>query len=778
MWRPSGRSSRPERSAGPSGDEAAGEALGHRVQILLDVHDPVGEVAVRLHVGVVHRGDRLAELAADIVGVASAFGDVAPDPSFEPDVLGDIDEDRMVEQLVDAREAEEENSLDEDDLAGLDTDRRPGSGVGGEVVLGNVDVAPGTEIGQVSGEQLVVERIRMVVVDLHPLFHRDVGEVVVVGVERQGTDPVDAETVDHLHGEGRLARAGASADPDECRHGCTPYPAEFRERISAMTGSEVTRHTMTSAFVPTPLTYELVTPEGLSPGAPVLLWLHGGDGPDRFASLTQPAFDACWADGTLPPLSVVIPHSTRSFWLDGVGARAGWESMLIDELLPHVGEHHGTGLALIGGISMGGMGALRAAFRRPDLFAAVIALEPAIEPTAEWHEVTHRDRFYGRDEVIEALYGDPVDPEMFRSNHPLEMATRHGVEIAAEELDIYVECGDEDMLNLHHGAEALHRRLWEIGLVHEYRSVRGGNHVGRTLGPRIVDALTFIGRSLGDHAADPVLDVITAGLQDVHEAGGFRRRTMIDGPAGSIEVWEYGEGPPVVMVPSLGRGASDFDDLARRLARAGYHAIHPEPRGVGGSDGGLDGLTMADLADDVAAVIHALTSEPVTLIGHAFGNRIARMTATDHPHLVDSVVLLCCGGLVKPAPEHAAALQRLFDADAAPDEHLAAVAQGFFSPGNDPSVWADGWYASVAAAQGAAAVAAPVEHWWGAGDKEIFVVQPVDDVMAVAENAHRICEEFADRASMVTVPRAGHALLPEQPHAVEVAVRTWLTRVR
>jgi pimeloyl-ACP methyl ester carboxylesterase len=58
------------------------------------------------------------------------------------------------------------------------------------------------------------------------------------------------------------------------------------------------------------------------------------------------------------------------------------------------------------------------------------------------------------------------------------------------------------------------------------------------------------------------------------------------------------------------------------------------------------------------------------------------------------------------------------------------------------------------------------------------VVQPEDDVMAVPKNAERICEEFGDRASMVLVKHAGHALLPEQPDAVEVALRSWLTRPR
>jgi pimeloyl-ACP methyl ester carboxylesterase len=544
-----------------------------------------------------------------------------------------------------------------------------------------------------------------------------------------------------------------------------------------MSESELTPHTMESGLVPSPLTYHLLTPADLPDGAPALLWLYGADGPDDFAVRTKPAFDICWADGTLPPMTVVMPHTGKSSWVDGDGENAAWESMLVDELLPHVRTTHGCGgTAVAGGISMGGAGSLRLALRHSDMFSAVAAVEPGMFPTTEWDEVMLRDRSFRRAGAQEAIYGDPIDHERFRRNQPILIAERHGAEIAANGLDIYFECGDKDMLYLHHGAEALHRRMWDIGLVHEYRSVRGADHIGRTLGPRILDALGFLGRSLRENESDPEVEMISQLLAGSHERSGFRRKTMVAGPAGPIEVFEYGDGPAVLMIPSLGRGAADFEDLAHRLALAGYHAIYPEPRGIGGSAGDVNGLTMADLAADAAAVIHALAKAPVTIVGHAFGNRVARMTATEYPHLIDGVVLLCCGGLVQPAPEHADALHRVFDVELPDDEHLAAVHQAFFAPDNDPSVWFDGWYGVAAAVQVAATTNQPVEHWWGAGGKDLLVVQPADDVMAVPENAHRICEEFGDRASMVMVPDAGHALLPEQPEAVEVVLRTWLAR--
>ena len=45
---------------------------------------------------------------------------------------------------------------------------------------------------------------------------------------------------------------------------------------------------------------------------------------------------------------------------------------------------------------------------------------------------------------------------------------------------------------------------------------------------------------------------------------------------------------------------------------------------MNGSTGRLDGITLHDLARDIAAVVETLCDGPVVVIGHAFGNRVAR----------------------------------------------------------------------------------------------------------------------------------------------------------
>jgi pimeloyl-ACP methyl ester carboxylesterase len=95
------------------------------------------------------------------------------------------------------------------------------------------------------------------------------------------------------------------------------------------------------------------------------------------------------------------------------------------------------------------------------------------------------------------------------------------------------------------------------------------------------------------------------------------------GPGGRIDVRTVGSRPTVVMIASLGRAATDFDELATMLAPHGFCVAAPEPRGVAGSEGLTTDLGLDDLAHDVAAVIDHF-GDTATVLGHAFGNRLAR----------------------------------------------------------------------------------------------------------------------------------------------------------
>src|SRR6476659_10332912 len=118
-----------------------------------------------------------------------------------------------------------------------------------------------------------------------------------------------------------------------------------------------------------------------------------------------------------------------------------------------------------------------------------------------------------------------------------------------------------------------------------------------------------------------------------------RRRELVRTADGQIEVITEGAGPPIVLLPSRGRDSEDYDEVAAGIAKAGFRVLRPQPRGMHASKGPLRDITLHDLARDVAAVTERENAGPAVIVGHAYGNWVARMTAVDHPKLVRGVVL-------------------------------------------------------------------------------------------------------------------------------------------
>lgn len=239
-----------------------------------------------------------------------------------------------------------------------------------------------------------------------------------------------------------------------------------------------------------------------------------------------------------------------------------------------------------------------------------------------------------------------------------------------------------------------------------------------------------------------------------------------------------GEGPPLVLLPGLGRPPSDLARLANILVRESYAVLLPEPRGIGASAGPLESITLHDLAADVASLIEQWIDSPATVIGHAFGNRLARTLAVDRPDLVSGVVLLSSSGKVQPTPEIAEAIRLAQAVDTPLDVRRAAVQQAWFAPGHDCTTWMDGWSQPVMAAYLAAAEATPVEDWWTAGATEVLIVQGLNDVAAPVGNGRLLKQELGTRGTLVELPNIGHAMPVEDPVACARAILDFLRRNR
>jgi enterochelin esterase-like enzyme len=117
---------------------------------------------------------------------------------------------------------------------------------------------------------------------------------------------------------------------------------------------------------------------------PFVLLMHGADQDEKIwtdALKIGAALEAGLALKALPPFVLVMPRGGELANLNIFRAGAGWESVILDELLPHVEQNLCTwnerdGRA-VGGISRGGFWAFVFAMRHPELFGAVGGHSPA-----------------------------------------------------------------------------------------------------------------------------------------------------------------------------------------------------------------------------------------------------------------------------------------------------------------------------------------------------------------------------------------------------------------
>jgi pimeloyl-ACP methyl ester carboxylesterase len=241
-------------------------------------------------------------------------------------------------------------------------------------------------------------------------------------------------------------------------------------------------------------------------------------------------------------------------------------------------------------------------------------------------------------------------------------------------------------------------------------------------------------------------------------------RTIIARGDSRIEVLSQGSGPLVVLLPSLGRGAEDFDAIAAALAKAHFRVLRPQPRGIGHSTGPLTGITLHDYADDVAAVVEQAKGGPAFVVGHAFGNRVARLLATVRPDLVRAVGLIAANvGRDPSPPDVRASIKASADLSLPQEQRLAALQFAFFAPGNDAHAWLEGWHPDALAAERIAGDKTPREEDYAAGHAPVLYLQPDHDPLASVDNAAEYKRALGDRVTIVVVPKSGHAVITEQP---------------
>ena len=183
---------------------------------------------------------------------------------------------------------------------------------------------------------------------------------------------------------------------------------------------------------------------------------------------------------------------------------------------------------------------------------------------------------------------------------------------------------------------------------------------------------------------------------------------------------------------------------------------------------------MHDLATDVASVIEKEKAAPAIVVGHAFGNFVARQVAADRPDLVKGVVVAAAsagkvppGSTEKPiGPEMRKAIDGPSDMSLPEEKRLEYLRIAFFAPGHDPRVWLNGWNEAVHHMESHARNHTPVDDYFAAGKAPILDLQAEHDPVAPRRFAGVLKSMLGDRVTIVVIPDASHALVPEQLEAV------------
>lgn len=227
-------------------------------------------------------------------------------------------------------------------------------------------------------------------------------------------------------------------------------------------------------------TCRLYEPAVPSPHNYVVVYLHCSEA----ASLrSYPAFIEAFDHHGL---RVIEPVTGRSWWTDHIwpefDATISAEGYVRQHVLPFVAEHwkaRPPQLALLG-VSMGGQGALRMAYKSPNVFPTVAAISPAIDFQKRIDE--------GVDPGLEFMYGDA---EAARQDsallhiHPLNWPRNQFF------------CCDPTDYRWHDSVDRLRMKLWSLGVPFECdMDTEAGGHSFKYASHMAERAVGFIAQRL------------------------------------------------------------------------------------------------------------------------------------------------------------------------------------------------------------------------------------------------------------------------------------------
>jgi len=206
---------------------------------------------------------------------------------------------------------------------------------------------------------------------------------------------------------------------------------------------------------------------------PILYFLHGlGDDEQMFVHTGGwNLVEDLWERKQLNEFLIATPAAGATFYINSHDGKVRYEDFLVQEFLPGIEKKFrvkpGRANRAVSGASMGGYGALRLAFRHPELFSAVSAHSAAL--------IEKLPNFLGsspnspRARVLGNTFGIPSDPAFWDRNSPIVIAKSAPL----ANLKIYFDCGSDDDFGFEAGANALDKVLTSRKIPHEFHLYPG-----------------------------------------------------------------------------------------------------------------------------------------------------------------------------------------------------------------------------------------------------------------------------------------------------------------
>src|SRR5579863_5821652 len=278
--------------------------------------------------------------------------------------------------------------------------------------------------------------------------------------------------------------------------------------ISSTAQSRIDCSALNSKILKQVVHYCVYLPAGYDAGAaehparryPVLYFLHGLGDNERtlFNSGGWTVLDDLRKQQKMGDFLIVAPEGRRSFYINSADGSVRYSDFLLQEFMPKVESQYrvrpGRAGRAISGISMGGYGALRFAFARPELFSAVSAQSAALitESPQELDTASRSGSPLGK--MLAAVFGSPVEVAHWKENSPFILAGKN--QAGLRRLAIYFNCGQDDNYGFEKGAAALHEQLQKQGVKHEYHPYPGDHSLSYFLA-HFTEVMEFHSRAFG-----------------------------------------------------------------------------------------------------------------------------------------------------------------------------------------------------------------------------------------------------------------------------------------